>query len=70
MKTLKKFKIGDKSKMMGTTIPNSGKKGTSESKIQYQCPMKCHGEEVYDESGICPDSKMQMIPVGGGHIFY
>lgn len=38
--------------------------------VKYQCPMKCHGEEVYDEPGICPDSKMQMIPVNGGHIFY
>ncbi len=38
--------------------------------IKYQCPLQCHGEKTYDKPGICPDSKMQMIPVGAGHIFY
>ena len=42
----------------------------TEPGIKYQCPMKCHGGELFDEQWICPYSKMQMIPVGGGYIFY
>lgn len=37
---------------------------------QYQCPMKCEGEKTYDNPGKCPHSGMDLIPAGGGHIFY
>lgn len=70
MKTRRNFETGRKKDIRGTAVQNSGKKVISESNVKYQCPMKCHGEEVYDEPGLCPDSKMQMIPVGAGHIFY
>ena len=69
MKTLRNFKTGQK-EVIETMAQRKNKKFDSEPKVQYQCPMKCHGEEVYDEPGLCPDSKMQMIPVGAGHIFY
>lgn len=69
MKTLKKFRIGEKREHKGTPVANRGKKGSSGAKIQYQWP-KYQTEEVYDELWICPDSKMQMVPVGSGHIFY
>lgn len=70
METLRNFDKGRSKEDKGTVAQNSDKKFSSGSKVKYQCPMKCHGEEVYDEPGLCPDSKMQMIPVGGGHIFY
>jgi hypothetical protein len=69
MKTRKDFTPERKNEVIGTSTQNSGK-FYSESKVKYQCPMKCHGEEVFNEPGLCPDSKMQMIPVGAGHIFY
>jgi len=36
----------------------------------YQCPMKCEGEKTYSSQGKCPVSGMDLVPVGGGHIFY
>ena len=65
MKTISDFFTERKKEVMETTIQNNGKKN-----VKYRCPMKCRGEEVYNEPGLCPDSKMQMIPVGAGHIFY
>jgi len=70
MKTQNRFSKEKTNKVVGIVARSYGKKVDSESKVKYQCPMKCHGEEVFDESGLCPDSKMQMIPVGAGHIFY
>jgi hypothetical protein len=37
---------------------------------EYQCPLKCQGEKTYDHPGKCPGSKMDLVPVDGGHIFY
>lgn len=37
---------------------------------KYQCPMKCQGEKTYNHPGKCPGSKMDLIPVEGGHVFY
>ena len=64
------FKSRSENEISENEILNNSKERKSGAKVKYQCPMKCHGEEVYDEPGICPDSKMQMIPVNGGHIFY
>jgi len=69
MKTRNDFTTERKNQGMETATQNTGK-NTPESDVKYQCPMKCHGEEVYDEPGLCPDSKMEMIPVNGGYIFY
>jgi protein SCO1/2 len=30
------------------------------TKIGYQCPMKCEGEKVYSENGVCPICKMDL----------
>lgn len=70
MKTLNHLSKERTNDGVGTVAQNNCKELGSESKVKYQCPMKCHGEEVYDEPGLCPDSKMQMIPVGAGHIFF
>ena len=71
MKTKEDFLLrSGKNEISGNRDRNISIRLKSESNIKYQCPMKCHGEEVYDKPGICPDSKMQLIPVNGGHIFY
>jgi hypothetical protein len=31
----------------------------------YQCPMKCEGDKIYDEMGICPVCKMDLKNVNG-----
>lgn len=64
------FKNSGTNEISENKVLKNGNEHNAESKVMYQCPMKCQGEEVYDEPGICPDSKMQMIPVNGGHIFY
>jgi hypothetical protein len=69
MKTRKDFTPERKNEVIGTATQITGK-NTPESDVKYQCPMKCHGEEVFNEPGLCPDSKMQLIPVRAGHIFY
>lgn len=48
---------------------NSYKENIIRKDVRYQCPMQCHGDKTFDRPGICPDSKMQMIPVRAGHIF-
>lgn len=70
MKKQRNFDTERKIEVRGTSIQNSNKIATSDTEVKYQCPIKCRGEEVYDEQNLCPDSKMQMIPVGAGHIFY
>ena len=65
MKTISDFITEREKVVMETTIQNNG-----EMNVKYQCPMKCQGEEVYNEPGLCSNSKMQMIPFGAGHIFY
>lgn len=37
--------------------------GTKETKVAYQCPMKCEGEKVYDSAGQCPACGMDMKEV-------
>lgn len=32
----------------------------AEGEVNYQCPMKCEGEKVYDEPGACPVCKMDL----------
>ena len=36
----------------------------------YICPMRCEGERVYEEPGICPVCNMHLVPVGenAGHV--
>lgn len=29
----------------------------------YQCPMKCEGDKIYEEEGICPECKMDLKKV-------
>src|ERR1035438_3113763 len=43
---------------------NSENKSTSVSKVEYTCPMKCEGDKVYDQPGICPVCQMKLVPVG------
>ena len=57
--------IDSKGNLLSSILQNNG-----EMNVKYQCPMKCQGEEVYNEPGLCSNSKMQMIPFGAGHIFY
>jgi protein SCO1/2 len=33
------------------------------STVKYQCPMKCEGDVVYDEEGMCPVCKMDLKAV-------
>lgn len=47
-----------------------GNNSNVKAKTLYQCPMKCEGEKSYSSPGKCPCSKMDLILVGGGHIFY
>lgn len=35
-------------------------KHAAEGEVNYQCPMKCEGEKVYDEPGACPVCKMDL----------
>lgn len=32
----------------------------AEGKINYQCPMQCEGDKVYDSPGQCPVCKMDL----------
>jgi hypothetical protein len=32
----------------------------AEGEINYQCPMECEGEKVYDSPGQCPICKMDL----------
>ena len=35
---------------------------------KYYCPMKCEGDKVYDQPGVCPVCNMYLVPVGSdGH---
>lgn len=44
-------------------LSSCNKKETKEiSKMEYQCPMECEGEKVYDEVGSCPICKMDLKP--------
>lgn len=70
MKTEGEFSSRKTDEIPGKNFGDNNKKLKTNTGVKYQCPMKCHGEEMYDEQGICPDSKMEMIPVGGGYIFY
>lgn len=70
MKTLRSSDTERKIGVNKTAIHTSSKNATSGSNVKYRCPMKCCGEEVYDEPRLCQDSKMQMIPVEAGYIFY
>lgn len=70
MKTEGEFNRRKTDEIPGNYLSEKDKKLKINPDVKYQCPMKCHGEEVYDEPGICPDSKMPMIPVNAGHIFY
>lgn len=70
MKTLNHLSKERTNDGVGTVTQNNCTEIVPKSKVKYQCPLKCHGEDVYDEPGLCPDSRMQMIPVGAGHIFY
>lgn len=46
-----------------TLLSSCNKKATKEiTKTEYQCPMKCEGEKVYDEPGSCPICKMELKP--------
>lgn len=37
------------------------KNATEEVKtVMYQCPMKCEGEKMYEEKGICPVCEMDL----------
>lgn len=46
-----------------TLLSSCNKKAAKEiSKTEYQCPMKCEGEKVYDEPGSCPVCKMDLRP--------
>lgn len=35
----------------------------SDSKIHYQCPMKCEGEKIYETAGKCPVCNMHLTAV-------
>ncbi len=37
--------------------------GDANAKAQYQCPMKCEGEKMYDSAGKCPVCQMDMKEV-------
>lgn len=39
-------------------------KKEKQKNIQYQCPMKCEGDRVYDEPGDCPVCNMHLVAVG------
>lgn len=43
--------------------------GNSNSKVSYQCPMKCEGSKTYNVAGNCPVCNMKMVPAGdkGSH---
>jgi len=44
------------------------KAATEESATaQYQCPMKCEGEKMYDKPGSCPVCNMDLEKVEGNH---
>ncbi|AUC86616.1 SCO family protein [Polaribacter sp. ALD11] len=44
-----------------TLFVSCDKKAVKESsKVEYQCPMKCEGEKVYSEKGICPVCEMDL----------
>lgn len=34
-----------------------------QTKTDYQCPMKCEGEKMYDVTGNCPKCNMKLAPV-------
>lgn len=70
MKTKGNFYRRKTEEKPGSYFSENDKKLEANTDIKYQCPIKCHGEGVYDTPGMCPDSKMQMIPVNAGHIFY
>ena len=36
---------------------------TPDSKIVYQCPMKCDGDKTYNAPGKCPVCNMHLEPV-------
>jgi len=33
------------------------------AEAQYQCPMKCEGDKIYEEPGNCPVCKMELKEV-------
>lgn len=35
----------------------------TEEHAQYQCPMKCEGDKMYDEAGSCPKCGMDLKEV-------
>jgi len=35
-------------------------KHAAEGEVNYQCPMECEGEKVYDSPGQCPVCKMDL----------
>jgi len=40
---------------------------TPDSKIVYQCPMKCEGDKTYNVPGNCPVCNMHLVPVNEVH---
>jgi len=45
-------------------MKNSENITESNSKIKYFCPMKCEGEKVYHQPGVCPVCNMRLVPAG------
>ena len=38
--------------------------GKDQQETRYQCPMNCEGNKTYNQPGICPVCKMQLVMVG------
>jgi len=44
-------------------MKNPENKVQSNSGIKYFCPMKCEGDKVYNQPGLCPVCNMHLVPV-------